>query len=119
MRIAVVGIHGAWSSETLADAVGRATGERILVDMDLVRLDLAAGSLVCPDQLGRPVDLVARVRASEETTLEAYGDAVALIMAAEAAQLDQGGGVDPVHARDVLDISEEWHVIGDVVVVAP
>lgn len=45
-------------------------------------------SAVATEVLGRPVDLVARVRASEETTLEAYGDAVALIMAAEAAQLE-------------------------------
>lgn len=59
MRIAVVGIHGAWSSETLADAVGRATGERILVDLDRARLDLGAGALVCPDQRGNAVDLCA------------------------------------------------------------
>lgn len=59
MRIAVVGIHGGWSSEALADAVGRASGERILVDLDQARLDLGAGSLVCPDQHGRPVDLCA------------------------------------------------------------
>ncbi|OIO05352.1 MAG: glutathione synthase [Desulfovibrionaceae bacterium CG1_02_65_16] len=59
MRIAVVGIHGGWSSERLADAVGRATGERILVDLDRARLDLAAGRLLCPDQDGRIVDLCA------------------------------------------------------------
>lgn len=59
MRMAVVGIHGAWSSEVLADAVGRATGERILVDLDRARLDLPGGRLVCPDQQGRPVDLCA------------------------------------------------------------
>lgn len=57
MRIAVVGIRGGWSSETLADAVGRATGERILVDLDDARLDLGAGRLLCPDQHGREVDL--------------------------------------------------------------
>lgn len=38
--------------------------------------------------LGRPVDLWARVRAGEETSLETYGEAVALIMAVEAAQLE-------------------------------
>ena len=38
--------------------------------------------------LGRPVDLAARVRARKKPTLEAYGEAVALIMAAEAAQLE-------------------------------
>ena len=48
MRIAVVGIAGGWSSEALADAVGKATGERLLVDLDAARLDLAAGSVLCP-----------------------------------------------------------------------
>ena len=66
MRIAVVGIAGGWSSEALADAVGRATGERVLVDLDRVRLDLAhtrpsagrtGARLLCPDQDGRVVDL--------------------------------------------------------------
>jgi ribosomal protein S6--L-glutamate ligase len=59
VRIAVVGINGGWSSEALAEAVGRATGERILVDLDSARLDLAAGRLLCPDQDGRVVDLCA------------------------------------------------------------
>jgi ribosomal protein S6--L-glutamate ligase len=60
-RIAVVGIHGGWSSEALADAVAQATGERILVDLDRARLALSQGrpALVCPDQHGRPVDLCA------------------------------------------------------------
>jgi [acyl-carrier-protein] S-malonyltransferase len=40
------------------------------------------------DLLHRPVDLVARVRAGEETTLATYGDAVALLIAVEAAQLE-------------------------------
>jgi len=66
VRIAVVGIAGGWSSEALADAVGRATGERVLVDLDRVRLDLAhtrpsagrtGARLLCPDQDGRVVDL--------------------------------------------------------------
>jgi ribosomal protein S6--L-glutamate ligase len=48
MRIAVVGIPGGWSSEALADAVGQATGQRLLVDLDAARLDLAAGSVLCP-----------------------------------------------------------------------
>ncbi len=59
MRIAVVGIHGGWSSECLADAVAEVSGERILVDMDHARLDLAAGSLLCPDAGGRTIDLCA------------------------------------------------------------
>jgi len=57
VRIAVVGIAGGWSSEILADAVGKATGQRLLVDLDRARLDLAAGRLWCPDQDGRAVDL--------------------------------------------------------------
>lgn len=61
-RIAVVGIHGGWSSEVLADAVAQATGERILVDLDQARLAFSGGpggrpALLCPDQHGRPVDL--------------------------------------------------------------
>ncbi len=64
MRIAVVGIHGAWSSETLADAMGRATGERLLVNLDQARLDLApaegkAPRLLCPTAQGRLLDLCA------------------------------------------------------------
>lgn len=46
-RIAVVGIPGGWSSETLADAVGKATGPRILVDLAQARLDLDTGRLFC------------------------------------------------------------------------
>ncbi|GAB6127206.1 hypothetical protein JCM14124_29120 [Humidesulfovibrio idahonensis] len=57
VRIAVVGIAGGWSSEVLADAVGQATGRRLLVDLDRARLDLGAGKLWCPDQDGRDVDL--------------------------------------------------------------
>lgn len=58
-RIGVVGIHGGWSSETLADAVARATGRRILVSLDRARLELSSGRLLCPDQDGKPVDLCA------------------------------------------------------------
>ncbi|PKN07093.1 MAG: ATP-grasp family protein [Deltaproteobacteria bacterium HGW-Deltaproteobacteria-8] len=57
MRIAVVGIPGGWSSEALADAVGKATGERLLVGLDAARLDLAAGSLFCGGPGQTPVDL--------------------------------------------------------------
>jgi [acyl-carrier-protein] S-malonyltransferase len=49
---------------------------------------LHEASAVATEVLGRPVDLVTRVFSGEETTLEAYGEAVALIMAAEAAQLE-------------------------------
>ncbi len=40
MRIGVVGTHGGWSSEFLADAVQDKTGFRLLVDMADVSLDL-------------------------------------------------------------------------------
>ncbi len=43
MRIGVVGTSGGWSSELLADTVGRATGHRLLIEMDKVRLDLPSG----------------------------------------------------------------------------
>jgi [acyl-carrier-protein] S-malonyltransferase len=49
---------------------------------------LRAASDVAADALHRPVDLTARVRAGEETTLESYGEAVTLIMASQAAQLE-------------------------------
>jgi [acyl-carrier-protein] S-malonyltransferase len=38
--------------------------------------------------LGRPIDLLARVREGRETSLESYADAVALIVAMELAQLE-------------------------------
>ncbi|ADU62192.1 MAG: GAK system ATP-grasp enzyme [Pseudodesulfovibrio sp.] len=43
MKIGVIGTEGGWSSETLADTVARRTGERILIGMDQVRLDLPSG----------------------------------------------------------------------------
>ena len=39
-RIGVIGIPGKWSSETLADAVEKETGFRLLIDMADVHLDL-------------------------------------------------------------------------------
>ncbi|MDR2055343.1 MAG: GAK system ATP-grasp enzyme [Desulfovibrio sp.] len=43
MKIGVIGVPGGESSEKLADAVADATGTRILVSMDAVRLDLPSG----------------------------------------------------------------------------
>ncbi|MDD3312135.1 GAK system ATP-grasp enzyme [Pseudodesulfovibrio sp.] len=43
MRIGVIGTKGGWSSEKLADAVAEKTGERVLIGMDEVRLDLPSG----------------------------------------------------------------------------
>lgn len=44
-KIAVVGVAGGWSSETLADALAQRTGFRCLVDMEHARLNLAKESL--------------------------------------------------------------------------
>ncbi|MHC1699540.1 MAG: GAK system ATP-grasp enzyme [Humidesulfovibrio sp.] len=57
MRIAVVGIPGGWSSEALADAVAKATGERLLLDLGGARLDLSTGQVLCGGPGLRPVDL--------------------------------------------------------------
>jgi [acyl-carrier-protein] S-malonyltransferase len=42
---------------------------------------------ICADVIGRPVDLVGRVRRREETDLNSYADAVSLIVAMELAQI--------------------------------
>jgi len=44
-HIAVIGNQGGWSSERLADCVARATGSRLLVDMQNVCLDLSRGKV--------------------------------------------------------------------------
>ena len=46
LNIGVVGIPGKWSTDTLADAVETRTGQRIVVDMGRVELDLAGGRLL-------------------------------------------------------------------------
>ena len=43
VRMGVIGVPGGESSEKLADAVADATGTRILISMDAVRLDLPSG----------------------------------------------------------------------------
>ena len=45
-RIAVIGIPGKWSTETLADAVEKQTGFRLIIDMADVSLDLTNRSLM-------------------------------------------------------------------------
>src|SRR5688572_11581087 len=49
-------------------------------------LDIA--SEIGSEVTGRPMDLAARIRRREETSLESYADAVALIVAMEVAQLE-------------------------------
>lgn len=44
-RIGVVGVHGGWSTEALADALERKTGHRLIVDMSKTVLDLPAGTV--------------------------------------------------------------------------
>ena len=46
LNIGVIGIPGKWSTDTLADAVETRTGQRIVVDMGGVELDLAGGRLL-------------------------------------------------------------------------
>lgn len=53
----------------------------------LVERELAAVSDAASDILKRRVDLVAQVRQRQESTLEAYGEALALVLAVESAQL--------------------------------
>lgn len=48
---------------------------------------LSRASRICAEATGKPTDLVARVRRSEETNLESYAEAVALIVSVEMAQL--------------------------------
>src|SRR5215213_7145342 len=50
---------------------------------EIVEKYLHDASGVASEFLGRPVDLVARVREQRETSLESYGDAVALVVAME------------------------------------
>lgn len=53
-----------------------------------VEKHLLAASAIASDVLGRPVDLVARVREQREATLAEYGEALALIVGVEMAQLE-------------------------------
>jgi [acyl-carrier-protein] S-malonyltransferase len=53
----------------------------------LVERELRSASATTSDLLHRPVDLVAQVRAEQESTLETYGEALALVLAVESAQL--------------------------------
>src|SRR5262245_27550142 len=54
----------------------------------IVARHLRECSEIASEFLQRPIDLLARVRERRETSLESYGDAVALIVAVELAQLE-------------------------------
>jgi len=49
LKIGVIGIPGKWSTETLADAVERKTGSRLVIDMADVSLDLNNNRLLAGD----------------------------------------------------------------------
>ena len=49
-RVGVIGIPGKWSTETLADAVASATGQRLVIDMAEVLLDLGKRRLLYREQ---------------------------------------------------------------------
>lgn len=53
----------------------------------IVRQALREASAVCSDTVGRAVDLTDRVERGEDTSLEVYDEAIALIVAMEIAQL--------------------------------
>src|SRR5438093_9670871 len=53
-----------------------------------VERHLRTVSAVAADTLHRPVDLVEQVRLGKESTLETYGEALALVLAVESAQLE-------------------------------
>jgi [acyl-carrier-protein] S-malonyltransferase len=65
----------------------------------IVERHLRHVSAVAADLLHRPVDLVARVRAGEETSLATYGEAVALLIGVQSAQLDALGEVFGIDYR--------------------
>ncbi len=52
-----------------------------------VRECLESASAVCANVIGKPTDLVSRVESREETSLEIYSEAIALVMAVEQAQI--------------------------------
>ena len=54
----------------------------------IVEKHLRAGSEIASELVGRSVDLVQRVKSEEETDLDAYADAIALILVMELAQLE-------------------------------
>ena len=54
----------------------------------IVEKHLLEASAISSDVLGRPVDLVARVRERREPKLVEYGEAISLIIAVEMAQLE-------------------------------
>lgn len=68
----------------------------------IVAQHLAQASHIFADVVGRPIDLADRVRRGEETTLQTYDEAIAIIVGMELAQLElakQFHGIDLAKAR--------------------
>lgn len=77
---------------------------------------LGVASKVCGDVLGRPVDLLERVKSNLEAELERYAEAVALVFAVELAQLDM---LREVHGIDPQDASLAFgYSLGELVALA-
>lgn len=82
----------------------------------IITARMEQASRVCGGVLGRPVDLLARVRAGREATLDDYAEAVALVFATEAAQLDL---LDVVHGVDPLTAEMSFgYSLGELVAMA-
>lgn len=82
----------------------------------VVRDCLESASSVCAEMTGKPVDLVGRVQRREEASLDEYGEAVALIMAIEQAQiriLSEQFGIELKDAQFTLGYS-----LGEITAVA-
>jgi ribosomal protein S6--L-glutamate ligase len=92
-RIGVVGIPGKWSTETLADALERRTGFRLVIDIGRVELDLAERRLLFAGQdLCRLDGLIVKKISAEYSphTL----DRLELLRVAEAAGVRVFSGAD-------------------------
>jgi [acyl-carrier-protein] S-malonyltransferase len=82
----------------------------------IVRETLIHASGICQAIIGRDVDLVRRVESREETTLDTYADAIALIVAMERAQLACLEQFFPVRYRDAR--MAYGYSLGEIAVVA-
>ncbi|MDA1051993.1 MAG: ACP S-malonyltransferase [Planctomycetota bacterium] len=82
----------------------------------IVRECLESASSVCAKVTGKPADLVSRVERREEPSLDAYSEAIALVMAMEQAQiriLGEQFGIELKHAQFTMGYS-----LGEITAVA-
>ncbi|MCV6584241.1 MAG: GAK system ATP-grasp enzyme [Marinibacterium sp.] len=82
-KIGVVGTPGKWSTEALADAFEAWTGQRYVIDMGRVVLDLASGRLCCDDLDLRELDAVVIKKIAEDYSADAL-DRLELLRVLEA-----------------------------------